>query len=403
MPFYPCSKEQQRIIDNFQGGNFGLWYNKYVPLIPVAKNYELSVCNPEAQDSKESAADFYLSRYEAITPKAPRYLKKKHINQVQYCRNMQNIGFFCLAISVRLKSPLLCGVGHTHPSETSLTFDHNLGIPYIPASSAKGLVRFGYLLNYVRDNTDMLVEKESINEEDETLTLVPEMFGIQAKRGKIVFLDAYPVNIPELKLDILNPHYKDYYQNDPPSPPADNQDPIPVRFLTVAPGAEFVFRAVLNREVKDEVREQCLQAYKRILTEEGVGSKTSLGYGLFEWLDEKEHPKVEEALREEEARIEQQRQEAKQKREQEKLASMSPDDRQIYKIQKLENDSEQISELCQECLQSDFSPEVFQALKGRLQELGVWNPKKATKNKSRQQKLQKRNEEIEKRIGYERS
>ncbi len=394
MPFYPCSEEQHRMIHNFQNGNYGLWYNKYVPL---AKEHEFTVCNPEDQGSKESAVNFYFNKYNKILrDHISSHLKKKHVNQVQYCSRMEKIGLCCLAISVRLKSPLLCGVGHTHPSETSLTFEHNLGIPYIPASSVKGLVRFGYLLNFVRNNMDKLADRDCFNEEEETL--VPDMFGIQTKRGKIVFLDAYPVNFPELKLDILNPHYKDYYQNDPPLPPADNQDPIPVRFLTVAPETEFVFRAVLHREIKNEAREQCLQAYKRILTEEGVGSKTSLGYGLFEWIDEKEHPEVVKAVRDEERRKDQKRQEAEKKREQEKLASMSPDDRQIYKIQQLESDPDRISELCQECLEGDFGPKVFIALKEQLQKLGAWNPKKTTKNKSRQEKLQKRNDKIEKRI-----
>lgn len=396
MPFYPCSKEQQEIVGSFKGGNFGLWYNKYVPLVPLKKKHELSVCNPGEQDAKESVADFYLNKYKQIPRGVLPHLERKHLDQVRYCRNMDEKGFSTLVINAKLNTPLLCGIGNTHPSESSLTFEHNLGIPYIPASSVKGLVRLGYLLNFVRDNIADLVEEHSINEEDKTL--VPEMFGTQGKRGRIVFLDAYPVNVPDLQLDILNPHYREYYQTDPPKAPADNQAPVPVRFLTVKPGAAFVFRAVLFREEKEGIKDYCLNAYKRILTEEGVGAKTSLGYGLFELTEEKEHPEIERAVREEEQRIEQERIEAEKKREAERLASMSPDEQQLHKIQKMENDSQQISDICQECLDGEFGSQVYGALKEKLQSLGVWNPKKATKNKNRQLKFQKRNQEIEKRI-----
>lgn len=405
MSFYPCSKEQQEVSENFKGGNFGLWYNKYVPLIDPRQKYEFYVCNPgdknskkpgQDKDSKETAMDYYLKKYGQIPNGVSPCLERRHVDQVQYCRSMEDAGFGCLTVSARLKSPLLCGVGHTHPSETSLTFEHNLGIPYIPASSVKGLVRLGYLLNFVRDNIADLVEENSINEEDKTL--VPEMFGTQGKRGRIVFLDAYPVKVPDLQLDILNPHYKEYYQIDPPKAPADNQTPVPVRFLTVKPGAAFVFRAVLFREEKGGIKDNCLKAYKTILTEEGVGAKTSLGYGLFELTGEEEHPEIERAVREEEQRIEQERIEAEKMREAERLASMSPDEQQLHKIQKMENDSQQIGDICQECLDGEFGAQVYEALKKKLQELGTWNPKKMTKNKNRQNKLQKRNDKIESRI-----
>ena len=41
-------------------------------------------------------------------------------------------------------------------------------------------------------------------------------FGISEKdsvqiRGQLVFLDAFPYNVPEIKTDIMSPHYKTYY------------------------------------------------------------------------------------------------------------------------------------------------------------------------------------------------
>jgi hypothetical protein len=108
------------------------------------------------------------------------------------------------------------------------------------------------------------------------------MFGAQKKKGEVVFLDAYPKDVPQLHIDIMNPHYGPYYSDG--VPPADHHNPTPIKFLTVAPGTTFIFRAVTKKEngLPQKVKKALLSA----LTEEGVGAKTAVGYGRFA-VDEK--------------------------------------------------------------------------------------------------------------------
>ncbi len=56
-------------------------------------------------------------------------------------------------------------------------------------------------------------------------------------RGRVVFYDAVPSPGQEgiLQLDLLNPHYPDYYENRGATPPSDDQNPRPVYFLGVKP------------------------------------------------------------------------------------------------------------------------------------------------------------------------
>ncbi len=59
-------------------------------------------------------------------------------------------------------------------------------------------------------------------------------------------MDGLPTTFPQLDLDIMNPHYGDYYQKKKdnkgnPIPPADYLNPVPVTFLAVATGQRFSF------------------------------------------------------------------------------------------------------------------------------------------------------------------
>jgi hypothetical protein len=80
----------------------------------------------------------------------------------------------------------------------------------------------------------------------------------------------------------MNPHFPEYYQGK--KAPTDCQNPVPIYFLTVAPGTEFRF-AVGWRGTLDEKTEKLLNKavewLKCGLMELGAGAKTSAGYGYF--------------------------------------------------------------------------------------------------------------------------
>jgi CRISPR-associated protein Cmr6 len=101
-------------------------------------------------------------------------------------------------------------------------------------------------------------------------------------KGKVIFLDAYPAKVPDLHVDIINPHYGDYYRDENGKiPPADYLDPTPIKFLTVKQGTKFTFRALVSKD-SDFLLQPVKTAFQIALEEEGVGAKTAVGYGRFE-------------------------------------------------------------------------------------------------------------------------
>ena len=106
--------------------------------------------------------------------------------------------------------------------------------------------------------------------------------------------------------------------------------------------------------------------------------------------EEQEKIRVELELgKREQARINQQQ------AEQERLAAMLPEERMLERIKNLKNDPNEVALLVQECFKQDLNSIVFSALKNRLQQLGQWIP---AGSKKRKEKMQVRNERIEKKI-----
>lgn len=274
-PFYNALQDESKVLLN---GNFGLWYNKFIPL-----SNKFKASDDRGNDTR--AAEFYFERYGQMKKgNVAELLKQKHNDQRAYCGYFPSENYESIQIEAILESPLLTGIGESHPNEVSMVFDHNLGIPYIPASGVKGIVRFAHTVSLIPEaiQRDPEIEKSGKFDDEDEWTFVLNMFGGQKKKGEVVFLDAYPKDVPQLHIDIMNPHYGLYYSDG--VPPADHHNPTPIKFLTVAPGTTFIFRAVTKKEngLPQKVKKALLSA----LTEEGVGAKTAVGYGRFA-VDEK--------------------------------------------------------------------------------------------------------------------
>jgi CRISPR-associated protein Cmr6 len=274
MPFYPIHKELKEISLHMQKGNYGLWYNKFIPL---SEKYKAS--NAGGDDNK--TVDYYFECYKSMKNGAGELLERKHSNLDGFCESFPGEQYEIISIQATLKSPLITGIGESHPHEVSMVVDHNMGIPYIPASGVKGIVRFAHTLIQIPEAEKQgSIEGNLFNDEEEW-TLVPQMFGTQKQRGRIVFLDAYSEKVPELHIDIMNPHYGPYYSDsDKTTPPADFHNPVPLKFLTVAVGTVFIFRVITEK--KNDLPLKVKIALIRALTQEGVGAKTAVGYGRFE-------------------------------------------------------------------------------------------------------------------------
>ena len=208
---------------------------------------------------------------------------------------------------------LAIGLGQASVFETSITLHHIYGIPYIPASAVKGILRSWIIIKYFSNNGKDLKDAECNAYQNLSFCRI---FGAPAKpqeckesaireyyknnfdkdidayMGDIVFFDAFPTKVPTVSVDIMNPHYQPYYNDDDAkTPPADWFNPVPIFFLTIKnTGFQFLFgirkgrdnfKVEINGENKGNVIEFLSNELKEALTNHGIGAKTAVGYGRF--------------------------------------------------------------------------------------------------------------------------
>lgn len=160
---------------------------------------------------------------------------------------------------------LAMGLGGESVLETSITLHRTYGTPYIPGSALKGLAA-----RYARTR----LEKQDWGEESKAYKV---LFGTTAESGYITFFDA--LYIPgsakqdrPLALDVITVHHPDYYGGKD-SAPADWDSPIPVSFLSATGSYLIALHGAANWV------EAAFEILELALTEEGIGAKTSSGYG----------------------------------------------------------------------------------------------------------------------------
>lgn len=165
----------------------------------------------------------------------------------------------------------VAGLGRKGSLEVGFTFNRH-GVPILPGSSVKGIARAAARYEGIsEDDSDFVEIFGHVSEKDEE----------GGRAGGAIFFDAVPHWI-KLDLDVMNPHFPNYYQKG--DPPAVWQSPVPVYFLTVAPGVPFWF-AVGWRGVFDQnaqrLRQRAEDWLRLGLTTLGAGAKTNAGYGFF--------------------------------------------------------------------------------------------------------------------------
>ncbi len=203
-----------------------------------------------------------------------------------------------VALRMRSVSPLLVGQSEGPLAaifDVGMVFDPVLGLPIIPGSSIKGAVR-SFLSN--------LCKKDDEEQASKCRELVDQVFGSpESGVGELVFFDAYPIGVSDdggavslLKADILTPHY--YVGGEPVESELDAK-PNPVKHVSVSEGVVFgIIAAIRSRGSRaEEVKGMIAELGKILglgdnwvialatfiaatLSAEGVGSRTTKGYGL---------------------------------------------------------------------------------------------------------------------------
>lgn len=181
---------------------------------------------------------------------------------------------------------LIVGLGGESVYETSITLHHVYGIPFIPASSIKGVVRSWIISNIFLPKIDSETHKgNKVEEEALQDPVFNKWFGSQDSIGKLTFFDAFPLSIPYITPDVMNPHYQEYYSdNKGQKAPTDFQRTNPISFLTVS-GCAFQFIIGSNESslIKDSrIDNKSISDWLHsALTSHGLGAKTAVGYGYF--------------------------------------------------------------------------------------------------------------------------
>ncbi len=230
-------------------------------------------------------------------------------------------------------APFTTGLGNEHPLENGFAFLNPYGLPYLPGSGVKGVLRqaarelasaqWGDTKGWTEDRITYLFGLESENG------------NTNHQRGALGFWDVLPMlEGYRLQVEVMTPHQSHYYQErlDAKSggsiSPHDSGQPNPINFLTVPPGSKFAFHVqcdvpFLGRHAPDLAaggwQPLLVAAFEHAFAWLGFGAKTAVGYGAMkEDLDALEQRKhAQEALRTE---IERQARIAAQ-------AEMSPEDR----------------------------------------------------------------------------
>ena len=177
---------------------------------------------------------------------------------------------------------LMVGVGYEHDvsAKESLkggfSFDYVTGLPYIPGSSVKGVLR-NYFPNLKEDEkwTEKdeqkfayikgIVKDESLSKED-ILAL-----GLSIFEHGDVFLDAFPKvdnsgNVL-LAMEYITPHTGGEFA-----------EPVPIPFVKIRPGTKMVFSFIFNEDSGIDKK----TLFTTILQDMGIGAKTNVGFGQLE-------------------------------------------------------------------------------------------------------------------------
>jgi CRISPR-associated protein Cmr6 len=221
------------------------------------------------------------------------------------------------------------GLGAAHVLETGITLHRLFGLPIIPGSALKGAARTWALLKLAEELgvpilspteaaaksqtplekfeavilsqesereqaalLSQLLQDSTIPDEAPIRNLSPqelrekwqpffEVFGSTERAGSVIFFDAIPLEVPKFQLDIMNPHYPNYYCTQGQNPPADWESPNPVFFLTVTE-TTYRFAIAARSEQGNRLLDFAEKWLKGALADLGIGAKTSADYGFWD-------------------------------------------------------------------------------------------------------------------------
>ena len=208
----------------------------------------------------------------------------------------------------------LAGTGYTHESgslgefKIGMSFDYTTGLPYLPGSSIKGLLRSVFPLRVKAMALKAKEEKEKKRWQKMAEThekfIRSLLIGLEIENAQTLDIEALERHIFEgefcdtmLKHDVFFDAYfttskGNFLERDTITPhldkdrnPAPLKNPTPLLFLKVKSGVKVHFTFYVYDFKKDNVlifsAKQKRQLFEEILRLLGIGAKTNVGYGQF--------------------------------------------------------------------------------------------------------------------------
>lgn len=224
-----------------------------------------------------------------------RDLDKKTFSLTKRIQNINYADYFKIdeAISFNSKTTypgLIIGAGYNHSAieegdfQFGFYFDHTTGMPVIPGSMVKGILKSVF----PKDGDKAEIKKEKMKYiNTEVIKDILKINGLEFVDNKgdknnwrrlfekgNIFYDSYISATDDGRVfaeDYITPH-KNIFKN-----------PIPIRFLKIAPDVTFTFQFKLkdscfenNQKITSNEK---LKLFKKILLDFGIGAKRNVGYG----------------------------------------------------------------------------------------------------------------------------
>lgn len=222
----------------------GLWLDKYLP------------GQMEGGGEKAKHRHFQEVAARPVPPGYPVFFKT-------WERALEQAG--ALTRKAMAQGRMAVGLGGESVLETSITLHRTYGVPYIPGSALKGLAA-----RYARSR----LAEQTWQKGSEAYQV---LFGDTTEAGYVTFFDALyiPASARQdqpLARDVITVHHPEYYRGENLAP-ADWDNPTPIPFLS-ATGSYLI-----PLHGPASWIEAAFAILALALEEEGIGAKTSSGYG----------------------------------------------------------------------------------------------------------------------------
>mgnify|MGYP005841245475 CR=1 FL=1 len=275
LPKFPLPRDSQSLAERIyqEAHNIGLLFNKFVWIWDDKWTLDGKFRKGKREASVKS---WFLDQVKNIAHRIPRDAYDGFIlRQSKLAESLRNYGYEMTVFGKRAEARILSGLGGAHPMEVGFAFHPLYGFPYLPGSGLKGVTRSWAELTH-QDPKNIKLVFGAENKDDRQAK--------EHQQGDVIFFDAYAIRPPQLEVDILNPHFPDYYRDPKNCLPTEWQSPNPVNFLTIGVGDEEKKKPIFQFVVaarSSKALNFAQEWLERGLEELGFGGKTASGYGYF--------------------------------------------------------------------------------------------------------------------------